>query len=73
MIDDVVYYTSLLLCVSLGSHYKKIPEAEMKRNYGAGLGILLACLICGHNIHHTILLVWGNVIIIKCCDKRYVL
>ncbi|XP_063826066.1 lysophospholipid acyltransferase 7-like isoform X2 [Ostrinia nubilalis] len=72
MLDEVVYYSSLFICISLASYYKKIENADMKRNYGVGLGILVACLICGQHIYHTVLMVWGNVVIIKCCDKRYV-
>ncbi|XP_052753456.1 lysophospholipid acyltransferase 7-like isoform X2 [Galleria mellonella] len=72
MFDDIVYFSSLLVCISLGGFYKKIENSEIKRNYGAGLGLLVACLICGHHIYHTIFLVWGNIIIIKCCDKRFV-
>ncbi|KAM3965091.1 lysophospholipid acyltransferase 7 [Aphomia sociella] len=72
MLDDVVYFSSLLVCISLGSYYKKIEDEELKRNYGAGLGILIACLICGTHFYHTIFLVWGNIIIIRCCDRRYV-
>ncbi|KAJ0176596.1 hypothetical protein K1T71_007775 [Dendrolimus kikuchii] len=71
MLDDTIFYSSLLICMSLGSYYKKIQDPEIKRNYGAGLGILVACLICGHHIYHSVLMVWGNIIIIKCCDKRY--
>ncbi|KAL0883113.1 hypothetical protein ABMA27_016572 [Loxostege sticticalis] len=72
MVDDIVYYISIFLCISLSSYYKKIENADAKRNYGVGLGILVTCLICGQHIYHTLLLVWGNVVIIKCCDKRYV-
>ncbi|CAB3222007.1 unnamed protein product [Arctia plantaginis] len=43
----------------------------MKRNYGTGLGILIVYLICGTHIYHSVLITWGNIIIIKCCDKRY--
>ncbi|XP_072949276.1 lysophospholipid acyltransferase 7-like isoform X1 [Epargyreus clarus] len=70
--DDVIFYSSLLLCVSLANYYKKIDDKRLKRNYGTGLGILVACLICGHSILHTVIMVWGNIVIIKCCDKRYV-
>ncbi|XP_049873463.1 lysophospholipid acyltransferase 7-like [Pectinophora gossypiella] len=72
MVDDVVFYSSLLVCLSLGGYYKKIDDLEMKRNYGAGLGLLVACLVCGHNVYHSVFIVWGNIIIIKCCDKRYI-
>ncbi|CAH0585680.1 unnamed protein product [Chrysodeixis includens] len=68
---DLIYYLSLLTCMSLGSYYKKIEDKEIKRNYGAGLGILITCLICGQYTVHSILMVWGNIVIIKCCDKRY--
>ncbi|XP_032517578.2 lysophospholipid acyltransferase 7-like [Danaus plexippus] len=69
--SDVVYYISLVICISLGSCYKKINNNEMKKNYGTGLGLLLVCLICGTSIYHTVLMVWGNIVIIKCCDRRY--
>ncbi|RVE41353.1 hypothetical protein evm_014000 [Chilo suppressalis] len=72
MIDDVVYYTSLLVCISLSTCYRRIDDPVAKRNYGAGLGILVACLVCGCHIYHSVFIVWGNVIIIKCCDRRYV-
>lgn len=68
--SDVVYYISLVICISLGSCYKKINNNEMKKNYGTGLGLLLVCLICGTSIYHTVLMVWGNIVIIKCCDRR---
>ncbi|CAG4971840.1 unnamed protein product [Colias eurytheme] len=71
VVDTVIFYSSLLLCISIGSYYKRIDDITMKRNYGTGLGILLACLICGHQIYHTVLLVWGNIVILKCCDRRY--
>lgn len=70
MFADVVYYASLAACISLGSYYKKIEDIEMKRNYGTGLGIFITYLICGRYIYHSVLLIWGNIIIIKCCDKR---
>ncbi|KAG6456615.1 hypothetical protein O3G_MSEX009818 [Manduca sexta] len=56
MLDDIIFFSSLLLCISLGGYYKKIEDADLKRNYGAGLGILVACLLCGHYIYHTILM-----------------
>ncbi|XP_053610083.1 lysophospholipid acyltransferase 7-like [Plodia interpunctella] len=71
-LNEIIYYFSLLICMSLGSYYRKIDDIETKRNYGAGLGILTACLICGFQIYHCVLMVWGNVVIIKCSDKRYV-
>lgn len=70
--SGVVYYVSLLVCISLGSYYKKIVDIDVKRNYGTGLGLLLVCLICGTHVIHSILMVWGNIIIIKCCDRRLV-
>ncbi|XP_050350471.1 lysophospholipid acyltransferase 7-like isoform X1 [Nymphalis io] len=69
--SEFIYYFSLLVCVSLGSYYKKITDIDMKRNYGTGLGLLLVCLISGHQVYHSALMVWGNIIIIKCCDRRY--
>ncbi|XP_013194396.2 lysophospholipid acyltransferase 7 [Amyelois transitella] len=72
MINDIIFVLSIFTCISLGSYYRKIEDLETKRNYGAGLGILTACLICGYQIYHSVLIVWGNVIIIKCGDKRYV-
>lgn len=68
----MLFYSSLLICISLGSYYKKIDDLEMKRNYGAGLGLLVTCLVCGPHVYHSVLIVWGNIIIIKCCDKRLV-
>ncbi|CAK1551110.1 unnamed protein product [Leptosia nina] len=56
----------------MGSYYRKITDVHLKRNYGTGLGIMLACLICGTQIYHSVLMVWGNIVIIKCCDRRYV-
>ncbi|XP_045773317.1 lysophospholipid acyltransferase 7-like [Maniola jurtina] len=70
-VSGILYYASLLVCISLGSFYKKITDIEMKRNYGTGLGLLLVCLICGTHVFHSIMMVWGNIIIIKCCDRRY--
>ncbi|XP_039753349.1 lysophospholipid acyltransferase 7-like [Pararge aegeria] len=70
-VSGVVYYTSLLVCISLGSYYKKISDIDMKRNYGTGLGLFLVCLICGTSMFHSVMMVWGNIIIIKCCDRRY--
>ncbi|XP_068633712.1 lysophospholipid acyltransferase 7-like [Battus philenor] len=70
--NDFVYFSSLILCLSLGSHYKEIDKIEMKRNYGAGLGLLVVFLICGYYIIHTFLMVYGNVLILKSCDRRYV-
>ncbi|VVC89225.1 unnamed protein product [Leptidea sinapis] len=69
--SDIVFFSSLLICISLGCYYKKISDAGLKRNYGTGLGILLACVICGQQIFYTAIMVWGNLIIIKCCDRRY--
>ncbi|XP_023946394.2 lysophospholipid acyltransferase 7-like [Bicyclus anynana] len=71
LVSGIVYYTSLLVCISLGSNYKKIVDINMKRNYGTGLGILLMCLICGTSVIYSMLMVWGNIIIIKCCDRRF--
>ncbi|XP_045448229.1 lysophospholipid acyltransferase 7-like, partial [Melitaea cinxia] len=71
IMPDIIYYLSLLVCTSLGSYYKKITDMDMKRNYGTGLGLLLVCLICGHYMYHSALMVWGNIVIIKCCDRRY--
>ncbi|XP_045536646.1 lysophospholipid acyltransferase 7 [Papilio machaon] len=71
-VNDVIYFSSLLICLSLGSHYKEIAKTDMKRNYGAGLGLLVAFLICGHYILHTFIMVCGNVLILKSCDRRYV-
>lgn len=70
--SGVVYYVSLLISISLGSYYRKIVDIDVKRNYGTGLGLLLVCLICGTYIVHSILMVWGNIVIIKCCDRRLV-
>ncbi|XP_073956365.1 lysophospholipid acyltransferase 7-like isoform X1 [Choristoneura fumiferana] len=70
MFEDILYYSSLLGCVILGSYYKKIDDVVAKRNYGAGLGILVTCFICGHYVFHSVFLVWGNVVAIKCCDMR---
>ncbi|XP_004932164.3 lysophospholipid acyltransferase 7 isoform X1 [Bombyx mori] len=69
---DIVYYSSLLVCISLGRNYRKISDIEMKRNYGAGLGFLVCCLLCGRYLYHAIIMVWGNIVIIKCCERRYV-
>ncbi|CAK1580311.1 unnamed protein product [Parnassius mnemosyne] len=71
-LNDIIYFASLVICLSLGTFYKEIEKSEMKRNYGAGLGILVMCLICGHYILHSVVMVCGNVIILKCCDRRYV-
>lgn len=67
---DIVYYSSLLVCISLGRNYRKISDIEMKRNYGAGLGFLVCCLLCGRYLYHAIIMVWGNIVIIKCCERR---
>ncbi|XP_075978117.1 membrane-bound acylglycerophosphatidylinositol O-acyltransferase frj-like isoform X2 [Anticarsia gemmatalis] len=71
-VTDVVFYGSLVTCIVLGNYYKKIQDIELKKNYGTGLGILVTYLICGFQIYHSALMVWGNIIIMKCCDKRYV-
>ncbi|XP_045516667.1 lysophospholipid acyltransferase 7-like [Pieris brassicae] len=70
-VDTIIFYSSLVMCMTLGSYYKKISEVNLKRNFGTGLGFLVTCLICGTQIYHTVLLVWGNIVIIKCCDRRY--
>lgn len=69
--DPFVYFASLLMCVCLGNFYKRIKSTETKRSYGTGVGILVACLVCGPHILHTIFLVLGNTIIIRCCDRRF--
>uniref|UniRef100_A0A2A4IYZ5 Lysophospholipid acyltransferase 7 n=1 Tax=Heliothis virescens TaxID=7102 RepID=A0A2A4IYZ5_HELVI len=70
--SELVYYSSLLACISLGSYYKKIEDPVTKRSYGTGLGVLITCMICGPSVVHSVLMVWGNIIIIKCCKKQYI-
>ncbi|XP_026327538.1 uncharacterized protein LOC113235835 isoform X2 [Hyposmocoma kahamanoa] len=70
--NPVIYFSSLLVCMCLGNVYKRINSTETKRNYGTGVGLLVVCLICGSHILHTIFLVLGNAIVIRCCDKSYV-
>ncbi|XP_047029773.1 lysophospholipid acyltransferase 7-like [Helicoverpa zea] len=70
--SDLVYYSSLLACISLGSYYKQIEDPATKRSYGTGLGILITCMVCGPSVVHSVLMVWGNIIIIKCCKKQYI-
>lgn len=72
MLDDIIFYSTLACSITLGCYYKRIDNLEMKRNYGAGIGILIACLICGGQIFHTALMVFGNTIIIKCFDRQLV-
>ncbi|XP_061716162.1 lysophospholipid acyltransferase 7-like [Cydia pomonella] len=67
-----IFYTSLLACVPLGCLYKTIEDEQKRRALGTGTGILIALIICGPKVFYTVLLVSGNIILIKCCDKRYV-
>ncbi|KAH9644907.1 hypothetical protein HF086_007995 [Spodoptera exigua] len=71
-LSDVIYFGSLLVCITLGGYYKKIENINTKRNYGTGLGVLITCMLCGPSMAHSVLMVWGNIIIIKCCNKLYI-
>ncbi|KAJ8722113.1 hypothetical protein PYW08_004515 [Mythimna loreyi] len=70
--SDVVYYLSLLACIATGEYYKRVDDRTTKRNYGTGLGLLVTWLICGSSMIHSALMLWGNIIIIKCCNRRYI-
>ncbi|KOB72502.1 putative leukocyte receptor cluster lrc 4 [Operophtera brumata] len=72
MLADIIFYSTLTVSITMGSYYKEINDLETKKNYGTGLGILIACFICGAGVVHTMLMVWGNIVIIKCSDRRYV-
>ncbi|VVC89224.1 unnamed protein product [Leptidea sinapis] len=62
IMSDIVFFSSLLICISLGCYYKKISDAGLKRNYGTGLGILLACVICGQQIFYTAIMIHAPVV-----------
>ncbi|XP_063383481.1 lysophospholipid acyltransferase 7-like [Cydia fagiglandana] len=67
-----IFYTSLLACVPLGCVYKNIQDIQKRLALGTGIGILIALIICGPKAFYTVFLVSGNIIVIKCCDKRFV-
>ncbi|XP_063624112.1 lysophospholipid acyltransferase 7-like [Cydia splendana] len=67
-----IFYTSLLACVPLGCMYKKIQDEQKRLALGTGIGILIALTICGSKAFYTVFLVSGNIIVIRCCDKRFV-
>uniref|UniRef100_A0A2H1V1D5 Lysophospholipid acyltransferase 7 n=1 Tax=Spodoptera frugiperda TaxID=7108 RepID=A0A2H1V1D5_SPOFR len=71
-LSDIIYFSSLLVCITLGGYYKRIENPNTKRNYGTGLGILITCMLCGPSMAHSVLMVWGNIVIIKCCNKLYI-
>lgn len=72
MFEDFIFYSTLAGSITLACYYKRIDDISVRRNYGAGIGFLIACLICGTQIFHTILMVWGNIIIIQLSDKQLV-
>lgn len=70
MLQDFIYLGTLAVSIKIGGYYKDIASIDVKKHYGTGIGILMTFLVCGHYLYHTILMVWLNTVILKCCDKR---
>ena len=70
--DDIIYVSLLIVSIPLGHLIKLQSSYYVKKYLSTGIGFLIATIVCGRHIVHSLVTVLVNTILLAILPKRCV-
>lgn len=68
--DDIIYVLLLVISVPLGFLVKQSSSYRQKQYLSTGFGVIIALIVCGRSISHSLITVFVNNTLLLLIPKR---